>query len=112
MVGVKLAQQHHDVFKNPDNSHDLACASRYLVGNTVQSQQLISSSHSKFCHNHVVIGGSVVHVLHTYERVLVQEGWSRVDIVDAGVKAAGADGVRPARQLPGVFEPHGFYLDS
>ena len=52
-----------------------------------------------------MIRGSVVHVLNTYEGVLVQKGRSRVDIVDSGVKAASADGIRSARQLPGVFEP-------
>ena len=52
-----------------------------------------------------MIRGSVVHMLNTYEGALVQKGRSRVDIVDSGVKAASADGIRSARQLPGVFEP-------
>ena len=81
----------------------------YFIGNTVYSKHPYFS-HLEFGNNHVVIRGFVIHVLHANEAVLVQKGRSRVDIVDSGVKAASADGIRSARQLPGVFEPNGFYL--
>ena len=64
----------------------------------------------ELCDHHVVIRGWVVDVLNGNHVELLEQGWTRVDVVDSRVEAASFGGSRTTHPFPSIDEAKGLNL--